>query len=385
MKSLLVRGILLGVLLGVVVVTVGAVRRKGAGGGLYRSLGTFSEVLSLVQDSYVEPVDDRQLFEGAFSGLTGALDPSCEFVPAAKLAEFRRNLDHPGAGVGLVLTRRAGYAGIAAVRAGSPAAKAKLKGGEIIEAIGGKPTRGMALWEADAALRGEAGSRVELAVLRTGTTKRETVTLTREETPFAPPAVTRSGGALIVHPSRIDAKFVEVLEAELATKSAALVLDLRGTGGDDVDPAAAAAARIAGGDLPFAAEEVRRGEARQWKTPSKGARLGAPVAVLVDGGTSGSAEVLAAFLAGKGEATTVGEPTSGFAGKRRLVALPSGGALFLTVVRYRAAGAEKAIDGEGVEPKEFVWTSADGEEGKDPVLERALDLLLGKDARRAAA
>jgi carboxyl-terminal processing protease len=391
MKRMAVRGLLLGFLLGLVLVTSGAVpRRRGSAGGngLYRSLGTFSEVLSLVEGNYVEPVESRKLFEGAFSGVTGALDPSCDYIPAEKLADFRRAIEKPGIGVGAVLGRRAGFASVTSVFPGGPAAEAKLRGGEILEAIDGRATRGLALWEAESALTGAEGSQVKITFLRPGKTKRENATLTRRPVSIPAPEVEEKEGVVVFRPYVVDARAAARLDETLAKGPAALVLDLRGTSGGEVEPAAAFAARLSGGTVAFACEVVRRGEAKSYRTPSWGGSVWkGPLAVLIGSGTSGSAELLAQFLVSTTRGKSVGENTAGVAGLRRLVPLPSGGALYLTVTRFRADGATEAIAGEGLEPQEEIWSSMEAEgEGKDPVLNRALDILLGAErAKKKAA
>jgi carboxyl-terminal processing protease len=167
MRKLATRGLLLGLLLGLLVVTSGAIPRAGSA-GIYRSLGTFSEVLSLVRNSYVDEVDENRLFSGAFAGITGALDPASDYIPPDRLSAFRAHLSKPGAGVGITLTRRMGYASISAVLPDSPASEAELTTGAVVEAIAGRSTRGMALWEADVLLRGAVGNTVDHSLLRLG-------------------------------------------------------------------------------------------------------------------------------------------------------------------------------------------------------------------------
>jgi len=385
MKKLAIRGALLGLLLGLVVVTSGAVQRRTGGNSVYKSLGTFSEVLGLVRNNYVEPADTKKLFDGAFAGITGALDPSCDYVSPEKLQAFKTFIDRTPGGVGIVLTRRGGYPAAAAVVPGSPAADAGFKGGEFIAVIGGKPTRGLALWETESLLVGAAGTSVELSILRPGKTRRENVKLVRKPFVYPSPKVDQRGEVAIFHPVRISKETAGALDGLLAKRPGTLIVDLRGSGGDDLDAAAAIGARFAGAGVSFAEEQLRQGEPKKWITPASSSRYSGPLAVLTDGGTAGTAEVLAGFLAEKVKAKTVGEPTSGLAGRRRLVLLPSGGGLYLTVVRYRPGGAAKAIDGSGIEPVEEVYSRDTSEkDGKDPILDRALELLESSALKKAA-
>jgi len=377
----------LGAVLGLLVLTTGAVPGRGAGAGTYVSLGTFSEVLTLVRSRYVEPVSVADLFDGAFYGLTGSIDPEADYVPPSKLAAFRRHLEHHDAGIGVVLTRRWGYAVVAAAQVGGPAAAAGLDGGSIIEAVDGTETRGMALWEVEAALEGVEGSTVKLTVLKGSHDGRETVEVRRGPVVAPEPKLAERDGAIVVAPRRLDRDGVALLDRAIGIdRDRPMILDLRDVGGDDLDAALRMAGRLAPAGAIFAREVSRDDNPRQWVVEAA-AKSDAELVVLTNGGTRGAAEVLAGFLASSGRARLVGRPTAGLAGRRRLIALPSGGGVYLTVARFKPAEKGEVIGPAGVIPKELVVDRGedDAPVDRDPILDRALELLQQKDQPRVAA
>src|SRR5947209_13880946 len=106
----------------------------------FRYLSIFTEVFDLVRNNYVEQVPSDQLMDGAFSGVTDAIDEFSYYVPPTQMAAYKTFVDVEDNGVGLIVTKRFGYAFVIAPVAGSPAAKAGIERGDFIEKIDGQPT-----------------------------------------------------------------------------------------------------------------------------------------------------------------------------------------------------------------------------------------------------
>src|ERR1044071_10445861 len=77
---------------------------------IYRYLSIFSEVFDLVQSNYVEPVSSDQLLDGAFSGVTDAIDEFSYYVPPSQMASYKTFVESDDNGTGLIVTKRFGYA-----------------------------------------------------------------------------------------------------------------------------------------------------------------------------------------------------------------------------------------------------------------------------------
>ncbi len=157
-------------------------------GSVYRYLSMFSEVFDLVRSNYVEQVASEQLMDGAFSGVTDAIDEFSYYVPPAQMAAFKGFTEVDDNGVGLVVSKRFGYAYVIAPLAGSPADKAGIEQGDFIEKIDGQPTAKMPIWQVRTML--QSTRPVKVQVLRGGETKRDEVTI--QPAAFHPIAVENS-------------------------------------------------------------------------------------------------------------------------------------------------------------------------------------------------
>lgn len=350
---------------------------------MYQHLRVFEDVVSLVLNNYVEEVDVNRAMKGAMHGLTEGLDADSAHLTPALVKSVEANESAGAAEVGLDLTRQY-YLRVVSVRDGSPAAKAGLRTGDYVRAINGRATRDMSAWEGNRLLRGAPGSKVSLIVLRGNAADPHEVELVRE----------RPAG-LLVTARMADAATGYVRVVEFSGQTSALlqqhidtlakggasryIIDLRSTSRGDVeDGIAVARLFVKSGTL---AVRQAKGDQREVVAaqPSDGVIV-APVALLVDGGTSGAAELFAAALDGNDRATLIGGDTIGRAARQRLVKLPDGSGLWLTHLRYLTPGGEQ-IHERGLEPDVSV-EQPDLEFGSEPSAE---DLVLQKALEHFAA
>jgi carboxyl-terminal processing protease len=223
-------------------------------------------------------------------------------------------------------------------RDGSPAAKAGIRAGDFIRAIDNRPTRDMSAYEGSRLLRGAVGSKVSLLVIRGNAADPHMVDLVREQV-AGPELTTRmadsaTGYVRVVQFTADSAtRIKQAIDALAKTGASRYVIDLRGTSRGDLDEGVAAARLfVKAGTLA-----IRLGRADQREPiaalPTDGV-VTSPVALLVDIGTAGAAEVFAAALDGNGRADTIGTNTLGRAARQRLVKLPDQSGLWLTNQRY---------------------------------------------------
>jgi carboxyl-terminal processing protease len=351
----------------------------------YQHLRVFEDVVSLVLNNYVEPVDVRQAMKGAMKGLADSLDPDSAFLTPDLVKSLESNDPGGTAEVGLDLTRQY-YLRVVSARDGSPAARAGLRPGDFIRAIDKRPTRDMSAFEGSRLLRGAPGSTVALLVIRGNAADPHELELTREA--LAPAAVT----SRMANPST---GLIRVLEFSGATATqmkqavdgltksgaARFVIDLRGVSRGDLDDGIGAA-RLFVDDGPVAVR-LGRGDQREVISAQAGdGAVTAPVALLVDPGTAGAAEVFAAALAEDDRADLVGLNTLGRAARQRLVKLPDQSGLWLTYVRYltpdndpiHETGLEPDVE---IEPVEIEFGAAPPP--GDPALQKALEHLAAKN------
>jgi carboxyl-terminal processing protease len=319
----------------------------------YRYLSIFSEVFDLVRNNYVEAVPPEQLMDGAFSGVTDAIDEFSYYVPPAQMAAYKNFSDVEDNGVGLIVTKRFGYAYVIAAVPGSPAAKSGIERGDFIEKIDGKPTQKMAVWQVRNLLR--ATKPVQLQVLRGGQTKRDAFTL--QQASFHPLAITTeqmNGVAYVKIPyfeKGTAAQLATTLENIHKSGTRKLIIDLRGNAGGDIDEAITSADELLTAGM-ITSLEGKKVEAKKWQADRNTAYDG-DLEVLTDGSTASGAEILAAAIHGNQRGKVVGVTTYGKSIVQRFVPLPSGGGVYMTVAHYTTPDM-KPIKSGGIRPDVIV-------------------------------
>ncbi len=350
-----------------------------------KALSVFSEVFSLTRSNYVDPTDSKGLLEGAYDGMTDALDPFSYYVPASSMSAYRAQQASGAVGPGLIVARRGGFPYVVAPLPGSPAEKGGVQSGDLIYAVDGKNLRTAPLWKIRQALEGPEDTTVEVGLFRVIEEKKVTLRLRREK--FEPPPVEtrweRDVGIVKVpafSASTADALFRAIEEAGRRSIDK-LVIDLRGSIGGDIADAAPAAAPFVGRG-PVAKVVTRKVALAPLEATGEKVWKGRTV-LLTDDATGGPAEVFAAALKDRAGATLVGEATVGMAIVQRLVPTGSGGSLFMTVGRYQSPSG-MLLGGRGLSPDERVITFPGETDGRDPILERGLEVARRGALRQAA-
>ncbi len=326
-------------------------RTASAQGESYRYLRIFQDVVTLILDNYVEPVEIDKVMHGAMHGLADGLDPDSAYLDVAQMKSLGQtggDAAHPG----LELTRQY-YLRVIAARDGSSAAKAGLRPGDYVRSIDGQSTRDTTVFEGMRLLRGRPGTKVKVAILRGNAAEPHEVELTRDA-PAAAPVRSRvaSPGTGVL---RI-AEFTRTTAGEVKNEIGALtrngatrvVIDLRGTATGELD----AGFDVARLFVPSGVLGYRQGRGEEKLPVNAAAGDGAvtvPVAILADNGTSGAAEVFAAALSGNKRATVVGDRSQGRAGRQKVVPLPDGAGLMLTHLLYLGPDGA-ALQERGVTP-----------------------------------
>ncbi|MDA1184063.1 MAG: S41 family peptidase [Acidobacteria bacterium] len=359
----------------------GYLNRAMAKDGTYQGLQIFEDVVSLVLDNYVEPVDVRTAMQGAMQGLANGLDPESAYLTPQLVSSLEADDTGGPAGIGLDLTRQY-YLRVVSARDGSPAARAGIRSGDFIRAIDNRPTRDMSAYEGERLLRGEPGTTVSLLVIRGNAADPHPVDLVREAT-TGEDITTRMADATtgyirVVQFSADSASQLDAAITAMAGSGAAsYVIDLRGTSVGDLDDGIAAA-RLFVKDATLAVR-LGRADAREpiVGEPSDGT-MTAPLTLLIDAGTAGAAEVFAAALDGNERAELIGSNTLGRASRQRLVKLPDESGLWLTYVRYLTPAGDP-IHEAGLAPDIAVEQPeiefGDQAPAQDDALERALERL----------
>ena len=387
-------------------VGLGYVLGKTSDDKTYRSLSVFGEVLQHIQEDYVDEPNMAVVTAGALHGLLESLDPLSGYLSPREYADYHdrmKNTQHGEAG--MTLSKRYGYIVVVSVVPDGPAEKAGMRSGEILEAIGGFSTRDMSVGQAAPFLQGAPGTAVTVAVVRRGKTEPQEISINRAV--IGPQHVVADRVAEDVGYVRLPA--IETLDVtELRDKLLQfdkqgvhkLVLDLRDcTRGQVPDAIVAAQLFLSSGKITsLEGQTVTR---KEFSAEADKVVWHAPVDVLISPSTSGAAEVLAAAIAGNKRGDVVGERTFGSASEQKVIPLDDGGAVILTVAFYSTPAGKSIVD-EGVAPTVEVHpksvdpsASSDTAEppplgpgqlptSDDPVYNKALELLKGGEARKAA-
>ena len=342
-------------------------------------------VYNAIRQAYVDPVDDRELMQSAVRGLLLDLDPHSAYMKKADAEEFDELTSGAYDGVGLELQQLPeGGVRVVAPLDDGPAERAGLRSRDVIIAIDGKP---LVAGEGDASapLRGKAGTKVVVRIVREGTPKPFDVTLVRET------IRTTSVRSRMLEPGfgyvRISSfqaatasdfnKAVDALQKDAPLRG--LVLDMRSNPGGLLVGAVQIADELLdkGGIVSTKGRELI-GDSRFDATP--GDRLkGAPVVVLVDAGSASAAEVLAGALRDNQRARVVGSRTFGKGSVQTLLPLDNGDSIKLTTARYYTPSGH-SIQALGIVP-DVVLHPEGGQRRPAPISEAELPRHLAGEGK----
>ena len=351
----------------------GALAQQDGDGGAYRQIDVYSEVLRHIQSDYVTQPNIPAVTNGALRGLLESLDADSSYLSAKDYEAYKaQEQTDKGtrAQVGMVVSKRYGYATVVSVVPGSPAEKANFQDGDILEAIGGVDTRDMSLALIKVLLEGKAGTEVNVSVVRPGKPDPDKVTMTRAITAEPPVSETMYEDSSIVYlkPEILDKEHVSALEAKLKASEKGgpkkVLLDLRDVSRGEFPEAV----RLANFFLKSGTIGSLQGQKVQTVTftadAAKAIDPTAPMVVLVNQGTAGPAELVAAALQGNKRAELVGEKTFGEGSEQKTFDLPDGAAVILTVAKYEGPEGKKLQD-DAVTPGVLVAGNEADSDGAD--------------------
>ncbi|QDH74725.1 S41 family peptidase [Brevundimonas sp. M20] len=322
----------------------------------FRMIGLFGDVLGIVEQAYVVPVDDKKLIEAALQGMMGALDPHSNYLPPDGYGELRERTEGQYSGVGLTISSEGGLVKIISPMDGGPAARAGVNAGDVISAIDGQSASGLTVSQVSDKLRGAVGTSVKVTFLRDGEEPRE-VTLTREiiRIDSVTGRVEGEFGYLRISTfnENTGRELTDTIN-RLKRENPAIkgyVLDLRNNGGGLLDAAIAVSdAFLERGEI--VSQRGRKPDQIQRYAARPGDLTGGlPLVVLINYGSASASEIVAGALKDHQRATVVGLTSFGKGSVQTVIPLRNGadGALSITTARYfTPSGA--SIQKIGIEP-----------------------------------
>jgi carboxyl-terminal processing protease len=364
------------------------VHAGGEQDGAYRQMRVYSEVLKKVQTDYVTEPNIDEVTTGALHGLLESLDADSSYLTATEYKIYKERPTTGVAQVGINVSKRYGYATVVSVLPGSPADKEHLSDGDVIESIGEQSTRELSLAVIRLMLEGKPGTTLTLSVVRPRKSDPDKIMLTRTIAAPLPLAEQQYENSTILYlkPGILSQTHVDEIAAKIkaAGKGCKVLLDLRDASGDDAQQGL----RLANFFVNQGTLATLQGQKFPMQTytadPAK-FLTDAPLAVLVNRGTYGAAELTAAAIVDAKRGDVVGERTFGEGSVQKTIELPDGAALLLTVAKYQSPSGKKIQDvavtptvvvGQG--PEEDQDEEAPPAKGDEP-LSKALELLKAKN------
>ena len=353
------------------------------------SLALYAEALDAVRDDYVDrdAIDPKKQTYGAIEGMLDTLgdEGHTRFLTPEERKQNQEDLSGTYVGVGVTLENEAKKVVVAAPIDNSPADRAGIEPGDVVVAVNGESVRGEDLSQVVEKVKGPEGTEVKLTVLRGEEERVFDLERTEIEAPVASWVLIPGSDVAYVRLSSFSndsaEKLREAFEASRAAGARRFVLDLRNNAGGSLDQAV----EIAGYFLkPGSVVYIRKnasGEREEIKVQASGERTDAPMAILVNGGTGSSSEILAGALRDNDRAVVIGKKTFGTGTVLKEFALRDGSAILLGVAEWLTPDGD-FIRGTGIAPD--IEVSLD--EGTEPLVPsdaRGLskEEILAKDAQ----
>jgi carboxyl-terminal processing protease len=332
------------------------VRASGAsssGDVTLKHIGVYSEVLYRVRAEYVEEPNMSAVTNGALHGLLESLDADSSYLTPSEYKVFKQKKSEGKASIGATVSKRFGYAAIISVIPGGPADKAGINSGDIIETVEGLSSHDLSLAAVKSHLIGDPGSRLELTIIRTRKIEPQKITVVRDV--ISLPAVTEQMAAdntgVIKAQVLTKGKAAEIAEKikSLQKKGAKkLVLDLRNNSEGEEDEGVAVANLFLGKGNIGSLQGQKYEKVTYTADPQKKI-TDLPLAVLVNRGSAGAAELVAAAILDNSRGDVLGDKTFGEGSVQKLIEVPDGSALILSVAKYYTSNG-KVIQDTGITP-----------------------------------
>ena len=321
----------------------------------YNKLKVFSEVLSLIESNYVEPVENDSMIEGAISGMVKSLDPHTSYMPPVSYKEMQVETTGKFGGLGIEISLRDGVLTVVSPIDDTPAFKVGIKPGDKIIKIEDESTLDMTLQDAVSRLRGETGSPVTITIFRKTFKAPKEFTIVRDiikVRSVVSKLYQNDIGYIKIRSfskntsSGLD-KALEELRGKGITK---LILDVRNNPGGLLNQAVEVTDRFLNKENLIVYTKGRSDEQNmRFTSHDKVAGVSYPLIVLVNGGSASASEIVAGALQDLNRAIILGTQTFGKGSVQTIIPLSDGSALRLTTARYYTPSG-RVIQENGIEP-----------------------------------
>lgn len=328
--------------------------------------------------NFAGTLDDQKLIDAANKGLVSAAgDQYTVYMTKSEYADFNNSLTgNIGGGIGVELGTRNNLPTIVRVLANNPAGAAGVMVGDVVTALNDQSTSGKTLDQVVASIRGDVGTTLKLTVSRAGETKDFTITRAQVDNPSVYSSVSDGIGIMTI--TSFDDQTGELARAAAQQfknqNVKGVILDLRDNGGGYITAAQDVAGLWLNNQI-VVTERNNNTILDQLRTGSDPILAGIPTVVLVNGNSASASEIVSGALRDDKAATLVGEKTFGKGSVQKLISLPEGAELKVTVAKWYTPNGTN-VSGAGFTPDKVVSISQDDlNAGRDPQLDAAKALL----------
>jgi carboxyl-terminal processing protease len=320
-------------------------------------LRTFTEILDRVKKDYVEPVADKKLLESAIRGMLAGLDPHSAYLDADSFKDLQVGTTGEFGGLGIEVGMEDGFIKVIAPIDDTPAQRAGIQAGDMIIRLDDTPVKGMTLAEAVNRMRGKPNTEITLTIVRAGQEKPLKITVVRDVIQV------KSVKSRLLEPgfgylriTQFQAKTAQSLGQalnELKEQNKAplkgIILDLRNNPGGVLNAAVEVSDAFLDKGLVVYTEGRSDGSQQKFNATPGDLLKGAPIVVLVNGGSASASEIVAGALQDHRRAVVLGEQTFGKGSVQTILPLANGTAVKLTTARYYTPNG-RSIQAEGITP-----------------------------------
>lgn len=357
-------------------------------------LRAFTEVMNKIKTDYVESVDDKTLLQNAIRGMLSGLDPHSAYLDKEAFKDLQVSTTGEFGGLGIEVGMEDGAVKVIAPIDDTPAQQAGIQSGDLIIRIDDTPVKGMTLSEAVSRMRGKPGTEITLTIAREGAEKLLKITLKRAVIKVSSvKGRTLEPGYGYLRISQFQAntgdnlaQFVAKLKQESGDNMKGLVLDLRNNPGGVLNASVAVSdAFLDKGLIVYTDGRVKDSQQKFRATPGDILK-GAPIVVLINGGSASASEIVAGALQDHKRAIVMGSKSFGKGSVQTVIPMDEGSALKLTTARYYTPSG-RSIQAEGITPDialENIKVTAVEGSGVDSVKEADLSGHLVNGSKKKA-
>lgn len=328
---------------------------------IYKNLETFSNVLSVVENNYVEEIDANKILEGAIKGMLATLDPHSSYMKPDDFQELKIETKGSFSGIGIEITMKDGVLTVVSPIEGTPAFEMGVQSGDKILKIEGESTQDMTLMDAVKKLRGPQGTEVTISVFREGLTELKDITIVRNVIPLI--SVTSKmlePGYGYVRIRSFQSNTTKEFKDALGTlqkesKLNGLIIDMRNNPGGLLDQAVKISDIFIDQGMIVSTKGRLKEQNMEFKAHGTGEKYTFPIIVLVNEGSASASEIVAGALQDHKRALILGAQTFGKGSVQTIIPMDNGAGLRLTTARYYTPN-DRSIQATGITPDIVVPT-----------------------------